>query len=352
MLAAAARELGAELAGYRAEHDEKKQLAPAVVGLLRERGFLGCLLPSVLGGAELEPAEYVATLEALAEGDAATGWVAMTASTSTMLAAYLPRTTAALLWGSGAPLMAGVFAPGGTIDGERRLTGRWSWASGSRHADWFAVGAIFEGKHLVCFVPRASVRIVDNWDTLGLAGTGSNDIEITNVAVVADHTCSLFTPPWTETALYRVPVFGLLATGIAACALGIAKAALGHAATRLRSEKDPPSPQITKYAELYAKLAAARAYLIATCTSVYGREVDAKARGELRLAASHVTETCAEVVRGCFHINGSAAVRANHPLQLALRDIEMVMTHKMVIDRVLPTAGRALLGIGKPPPDL
>ena len=352
MLAAAARELVTKLAGYRAEHDQHKQLAPAVVALLRDGGFLGCLLPSVLGGAELEPAEYVATLEALAEGDAATGWVAMTASTSTMLAAYLPRTTAAVLWGSGAPLMAGVFAPGGAIDGDRRLTGRWSWASGSRHADWFAVGAIFEGKHLVCFVPRASVRIVDNWDTLGLAGTGSNDIEITNVPISADHTCSLFTPPWAETPLYRVPVFGLLATGIASCALGIAKAALGHAAARLKSEKEVPSPQITKYAELYAALAAARAYLIATCKSVFGCDVDAKARGELRLAASHVTEACAEVVRACFHIDGAAAVRANHPLQLALRDIEMVMTHKMVIDRVLPAAGRALLGIGKPPPDL
>lgn len=356
MLAAAARGLVAELLGYRGEHDGKKQLAPGVVGLLRDHGFLGCLLPSVLGGAELEPAEYVATLEALAEGDSATGWVAMTASTSTMLAAYLPRTTAALLWGSGTPLIAGVFAPGGTIDGDRRLTGRWSWASGSRHADWFALGAIFEGKHLVCFVPRASVRIIENWDTLGLAGTGSHDLEITNVPIVADHTCSLFSPPWAETALYRVPVFGLLAVGIASCALGIANVALGHAAARLKREKAAPSAQVAKYAEIHAELAAARAYLIATCASVYQRAehapVDARARGELRLAASHVTGKCAEVVRGCFHIDGAAAVRAHHPLQLALCDIEMVMTHKMVIDRVLPTAGRALLGIGTPPPDL
>ena len=355
-LPAAARDLAAELGGYRAEHDRDKQLSAGAVRLLRDRGFLGCLLPSVLGGAELEPAAYVETLEALAAGDAATGWVAMTASTSTMLAAYLPRTTAALLWGQGAPLVAGVFAPGGTIDGDRKLTGRWSWASGSRHAEWFALGAIFEGKHLVCFVPRASVRIVENWDTLGLAGTGSHDLELTNVPVIADHTCSVFASPWADTPLYRVPVFGLLAVGIASCALGIAKAALGHAAARLAREAEPPSPQVARYAELFAELAAARAYLLATCTSVFARvahaPVDAAARGELRLAASHVTRGCAELVRACFHIDGAAAVRAHHPLQLALRDIEMVMTHKMVVDRVLPAAGRALLGIGKPPPDL
>ncbi len=356
-LAAAARGLVAELATHRASHDAHKQLDPAVVGLLRERGFLGCLVPHLLGGAELPPADYVAVLEALAEGDAATGWVTMTASTSAMLGAYLPCTTATALWGSGTPLVAGVFAPGGRIDDQGRLTGKWSWASGSRHADWFAVGALHDRRHRVCFVPRASVRVVDHWDTLGLAGTGSHDLEIDGVPLAPDHTCSLFEDaPWPDTALYRVPVFGLLAVGIASCALGIARGALGHAAARLRGEKEAPSPQIAKYAELAAELAAARAYLLAACTSVFehaeARVVNGAARGELRLAAAHVTARCAEVVRGCFHVDGAAALRGRHPLQLALRDVEVVLTHKMVVDRVLPAAGRALLGLGTPPPDL
>ena len=345
-----------DLSKRRAAHDAAKQLEPAVVGMLREHGFHNSLVPHLLGGAELEPAEYIQVLEALARGDSATGWVTMTASTSALLGAYLPRTTANLLWASGSPMLAGVFAPGGRlVDGV--LNGRWSWASGSRHADWFAVGAIFENRHLVCFVPRASVRIVENWDTLGLAGTGSHDIEIDNVRIAADHTCSLFgTTAWPATPLYRVPVFGLLAVGIASCALGIARAALDHAGARLKREKDAPSAQLAKYAGLHAQLAAARAYLIATATNAFEAakrdQVDAPARGELRLAASHVTEQCAEVGRGCFHIDGAAAVRANHPLQLALRDLEVVMTHKMVVDRVLPATARALLGIGTPPPDL
>jgi indole-3-acetate monooxygenase len=345
-----------DLSKRRAAHDAAKQLEPAVVGMLREHGFHNSLLPHLLGGAELEPAAYIQVLEALARGDSATGWVTMTSSTSAMLGAYLPRTTANLLWGNASPMLAGVFAPGGKLaDGV--LTGRWSWASGSRHADWFAVGAIFENRHLVCFVPRASVRIVENWDTLGLAGTGSHDILIDNVRIAADHTCGVFgATPWPGTPLYRVPMFGLLAVGIASCALGIARGALDHAGARLKGEKEVPSPQLAKYAGLHAQLASARAYLIATATSVFDAatrdRVDASARGELRLAASHVTEQCAEVARGCFHINGAAAVRANHPLQLALRDLEVVMTHKMVVDRVLPATARALLDIGTPPPDL
>ena len=357
------RALIADLQTRRAAHDAAKQLDPAVVGMLREHAFSNSLVPSLLGGAELEPAAYIAVLEGLAEGDAATGWVTMTSSTSALLSAYLPRTTANLLW-SNKLLLAGVFAPGGVLaDGV--LNGRWSWASGSRHADWFALGAMFETRHLVCFIPRASVTIVDNWDTLGLAGTGSHDVVVSHARIAADHTCSLFgTTPWPETALYRMPVFGLLAVGVASCALGIARRAVTLAGEKLRGEKDPASTRLARWAELYAQLAAARAYLIATATSVFeghsiegaavfeGHSIEGAARGKLRLAASHVTEQCVEVARGCFHLDGAAAVRANHPLQLALRDLEVVMTHKMVADRVLPAAARALLGIGAVPPDL
>ena len=354
-LVEAARRLAVDLPSHRTAHDAARQLEPAVVGALREGRFLDCLLPSVLGGAELEPAEYIETLEALARGDSATGWVAMTASTSAMLGAYLSRATAHALWSAGSPLIAGVFAPGGVI-ADGRLTGRWSYASGSRHADWFAVGAMFESKHVVCFVPRACVKIVDNWDTLGLAGTGSHDLAVDGTRIAPDHVCSVFGAPWAGTPLYRVPVFGLLAIGIASCALGIARGAIEQAALRLTREKEAPSPQVAKYAELRAQLDAARAYLVATGTSAFVRAradaVDASVRGEIRVAASHVTHACADVVRGAFHIAGGASMRTGTPLERALRDIETVLTHRMVVDRVLPAAGRALLGIGTPPPDL
>jgi hypothetical protein len=110
-----------DLSKRRAAHDAAKQLEPAVVGMLREHGFQNSLLPHLLGGAELEPAEYIQVLEALARGDAATGWVTMTSSTSAMLGAYLPRTTANLLWSSATPMLAGVaLAACGHHDDDRK----------------------------------------------------------------------------------------------------------------------------------------------------------------------------------------------------------------------------------------
>ncbi len=348
------------LAGQRAHHDAHRQLAPAVVDALRTGGMLTALVPRELGGHALAPRDYVLMLEALARGDSATAWVVMTASTSTLLAAYLPRPTAARLWATGqpAPLLAGIFAPTGqiTIEGDvARLTGRWSWASGSRHADWFVVGALDGRHHQVCFVPPAAVHVVDNWDPIGLAGTGSHDLVIEGAVLPTDQITSVFErAPWTDAPLYRVPMFGLLALGIAGCGLGIARAALAQVEGTLTP--DAPSTTWATYADLRARLGAARAYVLATADAALAAAtagvVPGPVRGELRLAACHAAATSAEVARAAFHLGGGASVRAGSAASNALRDLETVLTHRMVADRVRPAAARAALAIGTTPPDL
>ena len=353
-----ARMLAVDLRVHRAAHDANRQLEPAVVTALRDGGFLASLLPAELGGSELAPESYVQVLEALAIGDSATAWCVMTASTSTLLAAYLPRATAEAIWTAPSKFLAGVFAPSGKLesgDGARRLTGRWAYTSGSRHADCFVVGAIADKKHVVCFVDPSAARIIDNWDTLGLAGTGSHDLLIEDAPIAATHVTSVFEQaPWTDAPLYRVPLFGLLAAGIAACGLGIARAALDAVGSKLTA--DAPSTLLGRYAEQRGQLDGARAYLLAACTTAFERAqagpVDGAVRGELRLAASHVAHRCADVVRMMFHVGGGASARTGSPLGAALRDIETLLTHKMVTDRVLPATARALLGLGAVPPDL
>ncbi len=355
-----ARALAPALAAHRASHDTNRRLDPDVVAALREHGMFGALVPSELGGAELSPGDYATLLEVIAAGDSATAWCVMTASTSTLLAPYLARDVAATLWSAGtrAPFLAGIFAPTGTvtITGDRaRLTGRWSWASGSRHADMFVVGALAERRHVVCFVPPSAVEVVDNWDTLGLAGTGSHDLVITNAELPITHVTSVFDrAPWSDAPLYRVPLFGLLAVGIAGCALGIARSALDHVAAGFTPET--ASGAWARYASLRGELEAARAYLHAAAETAHvaalAGAVTPAVRGTLRLAACHAAAACADITRGTFHLGGGASVRAGSPLGAALRDLETVLTHRMVAEKVMPAAARAVLGVGSIPPDL
>ncbi|MEJ7597694.1 MAG: hypothetical protein WKG01_07285 [Kofleriaceae bacterium] len=350
-----ARSLATELSPHRISHATHRRLDPDVADALRADGLVDCLAPRELGAAELAPHDYVAVLEALATGDPAAAWVTMTASTSSVLAVYLPRDTARAMWAE-RPFLAGVFAPGGKLVGDR-LTGRWSYASGCQHADWFVMGALVErdGKprHVVCAVLARDVQIIDTWNPLGLHGTGSHDVTI-DAAVPASHVTSVFErAPWSEAPLYRVPLFGLLAIGIAAVGLGIARGALDGLAGGFR---DAPPALLASYAVQRARLDAARAYLVATAQATVATAtagpVDGPSRGQLRLAASHVAHECAAIARAIFHATGGPAVHRDHPAQLSLRDLETVLTHRMVSERIQVAAARAVLGIGTIAPDL
>lgn len=357
---ARATALAADLPAHTAAHEEHKRLALPVVSALIGNGLLDLLLPRELGGSEVTPTDYIAVLETLAAGDAATAWCVMTASTSTLLASYLPREGALEIWNGTPQFLAGVFAPGGKAVPEgdgMRLTGKWPFASGSRHASWFAVGALADKKHVVCVVPSDQVTIVDNWDTLGLPGTGSHDAVIEGVLVPASRVGSVFgAAPWTAGTLSRVPLFGLLALGISAVGLGIARGALAHLASRLAPKpgaEPPASAALASYARLAGRLTAARAHLETAARGAQERAsagaVDPIGRAELRIAACLVAEECAAIGRAAFHLGGGAGIRTGSPLNRALRDLETVLSHRMVADRVLPAAGRALLGLGAPP---
>lgn len=356
-----ARQAIPTLRTLRAHHDRDKRLAPEALKLLRGESLLGALVPRELGGSELPAPLYLLLLAELARGDSATAWCLMTASTSTLLAAYLPRTSAHELWRGGLPLVAGVFAPSGEVveaEGGLRLRGRWTYASGCQHADLFALGALRGGRHVVAFLPARDVRIHETWDPLGLAGTGSHDVEVDATVPESRLATLVGGRPWTEAPLYRVPVFGLLAAGVSACGLGIAAAALEAVAQRLGDNAS--TAQLARYGELHSELSASRAYLLtsASAAAALADESEpaaaalASTRGELRLAATQVARRCAEITRAAFQLGGGASARATSPLSGALRDLETLLTHRMVSERVLPAAARAVLGLGTLSPEL
>ncbi len=77
------------------------------------------------------------------------------------------------------------------------------------------------------FIEAADWQIIDTWDTVGLRATGSHDVEVVEVFVPARRTFPLPLPePVADGALFRFPLVGLFSIGIAACALGIAQAAI------------------------------------------------------------------------------------------------------------------------------
>lgn len=348
---------------------ERERRVPADVAReLAAEGHYRMLVPATMGGGEVHPQVFVDVLETLATGDAATAWTVMTGSTTGLLAAYLDRPTAEGIFGDPAVVPAGVFAPLGQaepVTGGYRLRGRWSFASGIDNATVCLLGAlVMEGgkprmlpsgapELRSLLVDRDALEVHDTWDTSGLRGTGSHDVTVTDVFVPTERTACLFLDgPAERGPLYRFSLFGLLALGVSAVGLGIARAALDEvralAAKKKRGRRSLAETELAqvRLAEAEGTLGAARAFVRQTIAEAWAQpELTDDARARLRLAATHAARASATVVDAAYHLGGGAAIYARNPLQRAFRDMHTVTQHVMVAEPTLKPVGKVLFGL-------
>ena len=180
-------------------------------------------------------------VETLAQADGSAAWVTFIAATSGTVLAYLPPESAREIFFRPDVMLAGVFAPRGKAlaeDGGFRVTGRWQWGSGTQNADWVMGGCQVVrdgvGETLPSGAPRSrmmlaaadEVEFFDTWQVSGLCGTGSTDFAMNDIFVAQARAVGLVDGRPIEAPLYAFPQFGLLAMGIAAVTLGLARAAI------------------------------------------------------------------------------------------------------------------------------
>ncbi|MFN5164622.1 MAG: acyl-CoA dehydrogenase family protein [Pseudomonadota bacterium] len=391
----AAERAAALLAGRSAEIEAARRLPRDLADGLAALGLMRLLTPRSCGGPELHPAEFFRVVERVARADASAAWCSFISSTSALVAAWLPAGTAAPLFGRAHLKCAGVFAPRGRAAREGSgyvVSGRWAWGSGVQHADVVVVGCLVPGadgapektaagapRVLSVVVDAAHVKPLDNWTSFGLCGTGSGEFDIAPHWVPAERTASMLdTPPVVDTALYRFPVFGLLALAIAATASGIARQALDAFVALAASKVPQGSPRTLAQrpavhealARAEAQWRAARAFALEAVDEAW-REAAAdpapgasgttgttgtpgtarsagtiglQARRDLRLAATHVAHGAAAVVDRVHALAGGDAIFAASPLQRCLRDVHVATQHLMVGEPTFELAGRLLLG--------
>jgi len=353
-IALSARDLAPEI-------DRERRLPPELVARLNEAGMLRATMPREVDALELSPPTALRCAEAIARGDAATGWCVSIAITSALLVAYLPEGARDEMFGGGRGVAAGVWAPRGkakSVDGGVVVSGRWPFCSGITHADMLFAGCFVDDGRVpsVVALPKADLRVLDNWHTLGLRGTGSHDTVAEEVFVPADKVFSVFDGPAVDRPLYRFPVFGFFALSVAAAALGNARAAIddlvelaggkkGLGSTRTLAERSAIQAAV---ATAESALGAARAlYYEATETAWQASQqpdpVPVALRNRLRLAATHAARTSADVVRSMYELAGGTAIYDTSPLQRRFRDAFTATAHFQVNEASRELPGRLLL---------
>lgn len=345
------------------EAEAARRLPVATVEALAENGMLTLCLPEAYGGPGVDPLTFVRAVEVVSRGDGAAGWATMIGSTTSSMAAFLDRETAHEIFPSPAARTAGVFAPNG--EGAReghgyRVTGRWQWGSGSQHSSWIMGGVhCDDGTQRSCFFRADDVEFHDTWYTSGLRGTGSVDYSVDGAFVPERMTIQPgVSRAQVDAPLARFPNFTLLAIGIAAASIGIARAALDELVA-IAGDKRPQFSSKTLAASGFAQTElaraesqwrAARAYLHdeigrAWETSLAGDPVPVSARVGMRLAAAHAATACSGVSDAAFTIAGGSAVYDTSLLGRCLRDAHVVPQHIMVAPKINETLGKFLMGV-------
>src|SRR3954471_7143737 len=127
--------------------EANNELPSDVLDAMHDARMFRLLLPRSLGGAELRPIDYIQCVEAIAQGDASAAWCMNQGSGCSMAAAYVAPAIACEVFGHPRDVLAWGQGPGAKAirtDGGWRVTGSWTFASGSRHATWL-------GAHAPCF---------------------------------------------------------------------------------------------------------------------------------------------------------------------------------------------------------
>src|SRR5262245_34535579 len=376
---ARARALGAEIAAAADEIERTRRIPEPLLGRLHDERLFRMLLPRSVGGDETEPSLYVAAIEELARHDGSIAWNAFVANSSALIAAYLePQVNRAIFADPRSIIAWG--PPNATraraVDAGYRLTGKWDFASGCRQARWMGAHCLVVeadgalrlnrfGRPTVrtLLFPASDATLLDTWRTIGLCGTASDSYCVNDVFVPEAFSTTREDPTLRcePGPLYAFTMQGLYATGVAAVALGIARAMLSELIA-LAARKAPRGlARLADNAVVQAdvaraegRLGSARAFLIETLTMIYAQADDVAPivvadRARVRLACTNAIQSAAEVADFAYKAAGVDAIFPGSPFERRFRDMHTLSQQIQARGAHFESVGQVLLGV---PPEV
>jgi alkylation response protein AidB-like acyl-CoA dehydrogenase len=357
---------------WREEGERQRSTPVEVFEALRDAGLHRMLLSRNLGGAQVSLETGSRALQELARLDPSIGWQMGVQAAIGRLSDYLPEPQARELFLHQDALVVGSVNPTGTavaVEGGYRLSGRWGFASGSAHASWLVCAARVTSGGAVrdtgsgpeirmLFVPKASVRMLDTWHTLGLRGTGSEDYEVEDVFVAGAYTVAqqdmFHAPPARASRGYGISYYDFGLFGSSSTVLGAARGALREF-RRLAAAKKPMAGTSTlaashtaqeRYARAEAQVRAARLLLAdaAWHAEHFGTDGGDALSATVRLTAATVAELCCAAVTALFTTAGTSSLYASSLLERYFRDVHSAAKHITLSPTNVEMAGQYLLG--------
>jgi alkylation response protein AidB-like acyl-CoA dehydrogenase len=369
-----ARDIAATIAAS-ADSLERTQLFPPPLLDALHGARLFRLLPRSAGGEEVEPWTYFDAVAEIGRHDASVAWCVFVANSSAIIAAFLPPRIADEIFAD--PRVTIAWGPpdaqtAQAVPGGYRVTGRWGFASGCRHASWMGAhcnvrepdGSLRLNKAgrptiRTLLFPADSAKLIHTWDVIGLRGTASDSYEVNDLFVPEEYSSTREDPTLRREPgrLYAFTMQGLYAVGVAGVAVGVAQAMLDELKALSRAKTPRGLGRLAEnavvqanVARMEAKLGAARAYMTRTLRDawdgVYGTTpIDVPTRARVRLACAQAILAANEVADDSYKAAGVSAIFDGSAFGRRFRDIHTLLQQIQSREAHFEAVGQILLGI-------
>jgi 3-hydroxy-9,10-secoandrosta-1,3,5(10)-triene-9,17-dione monooxygenase len=358
--------------------EELRRIPDDTIADLHASGLFRMLQPKRVGGAELPYRAMVELTAIIGRACGSTAWVLSNLANHHWMLAMWPAKAQAEVWDVSPDALIGsalVFPSGQAtrVPGGYRLTGHWKFSSGIDPCAWNMLGGIVAENDIgvsefrVFLLPKSDYRALDTWFAAGLKGTGSKDIEVTDVFVPEHRSVAIDalkggTTPGAAVnpgALYRIPVFDTFPYVVASAALGIAQGALELFISDTRSRvttytttrmADYATTQV-RLAEAAAAIDAAALVLTRNCDDVTliaeaGGVPTVEDKTRVRRDGAYAARLCIHAVDLLFEAGGGEAVFDDRPIQRSFRDIHAAGGHyALTWDIAAASYGKVALGL-------
>jgi 3-hydroxy-9,10-secoandrosta-1,3,5(10)-triene-9,17-dione monooxygenase len=351
-------------------------------------GFYRILQPRRFGGYEYDMPTFARVMMEVSRGCASSGWVlALTGGHAIMLSAFFPEEAQIDVYGPDGEFRGPSRTPPRVIarpvDGGYRLSGEWDYVSGCDIATHVigGISVIRDGEQpepRVGIVDRADFAIVDNWDTMGMRGTGSRKVVIKDAFVAGYRTIAPMRDAFGSRnapgrRVHQNPMYiagrlvSVLFEEMAAVAVGVARGALDVYEDEMRTSKlqMPPyalraeTPEYQRhFGEAWALIESAEAVVLRVAEQYmefarqdveeeipFSDERDL----QLQLLEQYATKLAGDAVELMFRTAGTHVAQASSMLQRYFRDMSVIKTHIAAqMDRGAEAFGRVHLTLTSP----
>jgi alkylation response protein AidB-like acyl-CoA dehydrogenase len=331
---------------------------------LKDAGFVEAGVPAELGGGGAEVRELAAMLRELAHhcGSTALAFSMHTHQVAIPAWRWRHQKVAAVepllrrvandrivLLSSGGSDWIGGSGWAAKVEGGYRITARKIFTSGAEAGDLLMTTAVLQAEgqpdmviHFPVSMKAPEVKVLDTWHTLGMRGTGSNDVLIED----------LFVPDASVAVSRRAgewhPLFQVIATIafplIYAAYLGVAESAR-DIALGLAKRRKPTQHTLTLAGRMETALRAAQLAHGHMLDVVDRNAPSAETVNEVMIGRTLVAEKAIEAVTLAMEVAGGAGFYRDNGLERRFRDIQGARYHPLQAGPQAEFAGATALGL-------